>query len=135
MVKRPQKPEERRQPRGANPALEKARAKQRQLRSTQLLQAAFDGNLTRASEALARGASIDTTFEDTGLTALHIAVGTQNLRMVRMLVEHHAAPFGPDARGRWPSLLAATCKASDELCDYVLEAEAEYLKRTGEAIE
>lgn len=63
--------------------------------------------------------------ERTGLTALHIAVGINSLPLVRYLVEVENAPFEPDKLGRWPSAIAAECGASEELCDYIVEKEAQ----------
>jgi Ankyrin repeats (many copies) len=62
--------------------------------------AAYIGNLERVREALASGFSVDAADPDTGLTALHIAAGTNNLALCRMLVEEYGAPFGPDKFGR-----------------------------------
>ena len=63
----------------------------------------------------------------TGMNALHIAVGRNNLRMTKILVEH-GAKFIPDAHGRFPSVIAAEMEVSDELADYIVEAEANALK-------
>lgn len=73
------------------------------------------------------GAPLGAVDPKTGLTALHIAVGTNNLALTRELVEGFKAPFMPDAMGRWPSLIAIECEVSDELSDYVVEAEASFL--------
>jgi len=62
----------------------------------------------------------------TGLTALHIAVGRNDLKMARMLVEA-GAEFVPDNEGRMPSLIAALCEAGEELQDYIAEAEEKAL--------
>ncbi len=59
----------------------------------------------------------------TGMNALHIAIGTNNLPMVKLLVEA-GIPFIPDGQGRMPSLIAALCEVDEELQDYVLEQEA-----------
>ena len=95
--------------------------------NTDLLQAAYDGSLDGVRVALEQGASIAVFHEPTGLTALHIAAGTNNLALCRYLVEEWNAPFGPDKFGRWPTLIAAECHASDELGDYIVEREAEFL--------
>jgi hypothetical protein len=58
----------------------------------------------------------------TGMNALHIAVGRDNLAMARLLVEAGIA-FIPDNEGRFPSTIAAICEVSDELNDYIVEAE------------
>lgn len=66
---------------------------------------------------------------ETGLSVLHVAVGTNNLALVRLLIEEGKAPIGPDRQGRWPTLIAAECCASEELCDYIAEKEADELGR------
>jgi len=68
-------------------------------------------------------APIDFADDATGLMALHIAVGMNNLRAARLLVER-GAPFVPDKRGRMPTTVAAECEVSDEMCDFIAEAEA-----------
>jgi hypothetical protein len=92
-----------------------------------LLMAAYAGDLGGVDTALSQGAAIDAVHPETGLTALHIAVGTHNLGLARYLVEERDAPFGPDGFGRWPTLVAAECGVDDELGDYVAEKEAAYL--------
>ena len=62
----------------------------------------------------------------TGLTALHIAVGQNNLEMAKVLVEA-GAKFQADLLGRWPSTIAAECEVSEELCDFIVEAEEKAL--------
>ena len=61
--------------------------------------------------ALEQGADVATVHEQTGLTALHIAAGTNNLPLAAILIEDWNAPFGPDRFGRWPTVIAAECKA------------------------
>lgn len=95
--------------------------------NAELLQAAYDGNPIDVKVALEQGALIASTHEVTGLTALHIAVGTCNFAMVWCLIEDYGAPFGPDKFGRWPTLIAAECQVSDGLSDYIVEQEARYL--------
>ena len=58
----------------------------------------------------------------TGLTALHIAIGRNDLSLTKLLVEAGAA-FSPDKQGRWPSTIAALMEVDDELLDYVAEME------------
>jgi ankyrin repeat protein len=59
----------------------------------------------------------------TGMNALHIAVGRDHLEMARYLVENGVA-FVPDNQGRMPTTIAAECEVSDEMCDFIAEAEA-----------
>jgi uncharacterized protein len=66
---------------------------------------------------------VDSFDEETGLTALHIAVGRDHLKLAQYLVERGAA-FLPDKQGRMPSTIAAECEVSDEMCDFIAEAEA-----------
>ena len=66
---------------------------------------------------------IDFAQEDTGMTALHIAVGYDYLPIARFLVRH-GARFTPDKEGRMPTTIAAECEVSDEMCDFIAEAEA-----------
>jgi uncharacterized protein len=68
-------------------------------------------------------APIDFADETTGLTALHMAVGQDELEVAQFLVERGAA-FVPDRQGRLPSVVAAECEVSDEMCDFIAEAEA-----------
>jgi hypothetical protein len=58
----------------------------------------------------------------TGMNALHIAVGRNNLEMTKLLVEA-GIKFIADNEGRMPSLIAAICDVDDELSDYIVEAE------------
>jgi hypothetical protein len=57
-----------------------------------------------------------------GMTLLHAACATDNLLALRSLVRDGAA-FVPDRQGRFPSIIAAECEASDELLDFVAEKE------------
>ena len=66
--------------------------------------------------------AINSTHSRTGLTALHIGVGRNNLPMTKKLVEAGAA-FVPDVYGRMPSVIAAEMEVSGELADYIYEAE------------
>jgi len=89
-----------------------------------LLKAAHNGRMDHVKAALTEGANVGAADSLNGLTALHIAVGTNNLPLAKLLVEEWKAPFGPDGFGRWPSVVAAECCASEELCDYIVEQEA-----------
>jgi hypothetical protein len=66
----------------------------------------------------------------TGMTALHIAVGRNNLELTKALVEA-GAKFIPDGQGRMPSVIAAEMEVDEELQDYIVEAEA---KAAGEGV-
>jgi ankyrin repeat protein len=69
-----------------------------------------------ASKALNR------TDPDTGMSALHVAVGLNRIDMVKCLVEAGAL-FFPDYEGRMPSLIAALCETSEEMQDYIAAEE------------
>ena len=96
-----------------------------------LLSAAFEGRTDDAARAIRKGAAVDTRHPETGLTALHIAVGTNNLELARLLAEKYSASFGPDAFGRWPTTVAAECSAVPEIQDYIVDAEARFLDNSG----
>jgi uncharacterized protein len=93
-----------------------------------LLESAYAGNLTGVRDALTAGADVNTVHEQTGLRALHIAVGTNNLALTRYLIEEAKARVGPDESGRWPTIIAAECGVDEILSDYVLDEEAKLLK-------
>jgi ankyrin repeat protein len=63
------------------------------------------------------------THPETGLPLLHYALGANRPNVVRLLLGH-GARVGPDAHGRWPSILALRCECDDEVCDLIEEAEA-----------
>jgi hypothetical protein len=86
------------------------------------------GSLDGVRRAIADGANVNAWNEQTGLTALHLAVGTNNLALVKYLLETAGAELVPDRSGRWPTLIAAQCYASEELCDYIVEQEAKRLE-------
>lgn len=92
-----------------------------------LLRSAFAGDLDGIRAALAKGADVDFLDPQTGLAALHIAIGTNDLEACRMLIEEHGAAIAPDRSGRWPSLIAAQCRVDDDLSDFIVEAEAAFL--------
>jgi hypothetical protein len=60
------------------------------------------------------------------MTALHLAVGRNNIRLARALVQA-GAKFIPDGQGRMPSTIAAELEVDEELQDYIVEAEAKAL--------
>lgn len=92
-----------------------------------LLRAAYAADNAAVIAALEDGADVSAGDPVTGLTALHIAVGTNNLPLVRILIEDWNAPFRPDGKGRWPSVIAAECRVDDGLADYIVEAESLFL--------
>lgn len=92
-----------------------------------LLRAAYAADSAAVIAALEDGADVNAADSVTGLTALHIAVGTNNLPLARILIEDWGAPFGPDGKGRWPSVIAAECRVHETLADYIVEAEEHFL--------
>lgn len=92
--------------------------------SAALLRSAFDGDLDGVKAALAKGADVNAVDPATGLAALHIAVGTNDLELCRYLIDESGATIVPDRAGRWPTLIAAQCHAGEALCDYIVEREA-----------
>lgn len=98
-----------------------------------LLAMAYRGQTDDVLAALRGGADIAMADETTGLNVLHLAVGTNNLTLTKALIEDHDPVFAADKRGRWPSLIAIECEVSDELSDYIAEAEAKYLGLSDQA--
>jgi uncharacterized protein len=88
-----------------------------------LLDAAYNGRTDFVRKLLERRSDIDAADEETGMTALHIAVGRNNLEIARILVERGAS-FIVDKQGRMPTTIAAECEVSEELSDFIAEAEA-----------
>lgn len=89
-----------------------------------LLKAAYDADADSVIAALEGGAEIDYGDPESGLSALHIAIGTNNLPLTRLLIEDWGAAIKPDGRGRWPTVIAAQCRVDEDLSDYVVEAES-----------
>src|SRR6202158_1357588 len=69
-----------------------------------------------------RALFINTVDPVTGMNALHIAVGRDLLEITKLLVEA-GIEFIPDNEGRMPSLIAAICDVSDDMADYIGDAE------------
>lgn len=90
----------------------------------ELLRGAYGGNLERVKAALEAGAEVDFIPPETGLSALHLAVGRSHLAVVKYLIESAKAAIMPDGFGRWPTVIAAQCEASEEVCDYIVEHES-----------
>ena len=95
----------------------------------QLLKAAYAGDLAGVRDAVKAGADVDTIHDQTGLSALHIAVGTNNIALARYLIDEAKARIGPDESGRWPTIIAAECGVDEILSDYLLEVEAKLIER------
>lgn len=93
-----------------------------------LLRAAYGGDVTGIQEAMRQGADINAVHPETGLAALHMAVGANDLPLSRFLIEQCHARFFADKFGRWPTLIAAECQVDDALSDYIAEREAEFLR-------
>lgn len=89
-----------------------------------MLRRAYAADLDGVIAALKAGANVNATDPVMGLTALHIAVSTNNLTLTQILIEDWHAAFMADARGRWPTLIAAEAEVDDALSDYIVEAEA-----------
>lgn len=94
--------------------------------AAQLIRGAFASNQDWIKEALVDGADVNAVDPKTGLAALHIVVGQNDLRLCRFLVEECGARFFPDMFGRMPTIVAAECRVDDELTDYIGEKEAAY---------
>lgn len=88
-----------------------------------LLESAYDGDVSKVEALLDYGVPLETADEITGMTALHWAVGCNHLDLARFLVKRGAL-FLPDKQGRMPTTIAAECEVSEELCDFIAEAEA-----------
>lgn len=88
-----------------------------------LFDAAYRGLTDEVRRSLEHRPDIDAVDDATGMTVLHVAVGRDHLELARFLVER-GARFLPDKQGRMPSTIAAECEVSEELCDFIAEAEA-----------
>ena len=89
-----------------------------------LLNCAYNNDLETADRLIrALGAEVNFADPRNGLTALHIAVGRDHLALAKYLVRS-GAKFVPDHQGRTPTTVAAECEVSDEMCDFIAEAEA-----------
>jgi len=88
------------------------------------LSAVYNADNDKAVAALKQGVDVNATDPVMGLTALHLAVGTNNLTLTQILVEDWHAEFKPDGTGRWPTSIAAHARVDDALSNYIVEAEA-----------
>ena len=111
-----------------DPAAQPGDQPERDTPEQRLLMAAYGGDINGIQAALKLGADINATHPETGLSALHIAVGVNDIFLCRYLVEKCSVGFFPDRFGRWPTLIAAECQVDDALSDYIVEAEARYLE-------
>lgn len=91
------------------------------------LSAVYGADTPKALLALNDGVDVNSADPLTGLTALHVAVGTNNLVLTRILVETWGAAIKADGRGRLPSVVAAECRVDERLGDYIVKAEAKAL--------
>ena len=89
-----------------------------------LFAAAYRGDIDGVVAALEAGIDVNAVEPETGLSVLHIAVGTNRLSLTRLLIEEWGVDIKPDGRGRWPTLIAARCRVDEDLCDYIVDAEA-----------
>lgn len=89
-----------------------------------VIKAAYMGDIRLMWAAKGMGANLGTAEADTGLTAVHIAAGIDDLAMLRYLIEEEKIGLSADRFGRWPSIVAAECRASVEVIEYLADAEA-----------
>ena len=89
-----------------------------------LIAAAFNGDILNARKAFDAGANVNAIDKRTGLAALHIAVGANDLGFARFLVEEANAQFFADGFGRMPSIVAIDCRADDDVFNFIAEKEA-----------
>jgi uncharacterized protein len=102
------------------------------LRHATFLEAVYQGDIESMRSFLKEDPSCIKSVEKwPGLTALHIAVGCNNIEMAMALVEAGAG-FVPDWEGRMPSVIAAEMEVSEELADYIVEAESRALQAQGQ---
>lgn len=92
-----------------------------------LLSSAFRGETANAIQALEAGSDVNMVDPSTGLSALHIAAGTNNLDLMKRLVEEFDAAFFADRFGRLPTTVAVECGANPDALDYIVDAEAKFI--------
>jgi hypothetical protein len=100
---------------------------------SRLLLAAYGADIQNLAKAVKDGADINAVHPQSGLCALHIAVGLNDIATCRLLIEKYGAAFFPDRMGRWPTLIAAECRVDEALSDYIVEQEARFLERNRSA--
>jgi uncharacterized protein len=100
--------------------------RRRYLLLPEFLELAWTGDISKMRPALddprGRAMFINTVDRTTGMNALHIAVGRNNLDMAKLLIEA-GIKIIPDGEGRMPSLIAALCETSEEMQDYIADEE------------
>jgi ankyrin repeat protein len=96
-----------------------------------IIKAVCSGSIAQLKTALLmRELDLDATNPDTGMTALHMAVGFNRLDMVKLIVAA-GAKFSADYEGRLPSIMAADLQVDEELQDYITSAETGTLEQSG----
>jgi len=92
----------------------------------EFLELAWTGDTPKMRAILAHktfiGRFLNTVDRMTGMNALHIAVGRNNLDMAKLLIEA-GIKIIPDGEGRMPSLIAALLETSEEMQDYIAAEE------------
>ena len=91
---------------------------------SELLRAVKEGNFREVKRLIESGADINERNlykDERDVTALHVAVGSGSLEMVKYLVEHGAKVTREDCRGRDSVLLWACLFGNDVIADYLLQ--------------
>ncbi len=83
-------------------AKQQAKAEPRQARFFEwdLVGPAYHGATDVVEKRIDKGLDVNMVDQATGLSALHVAVGTDNLALTKKLVEEHGAAFFADNHGR-----------------------------------
>ena len=87
------------------------------------LRAAYEGDLHLVQQLIDENAWPDQPDEHTGLTALHIAAGTNNLELVDYLLDTVKLDIKSDAFSRFPSTVAIECQADPDIIDRLISVE------------
>ena len=94
---------------------------------SELLKAVEEGNFREVKRLIESGVDVNerSLYKDMwGNTALHLAVGSGSLEMVKYLVEHGAKVTREDCPGRDSVLWCACFKGNHVVVDYLLQHEA-----------
>lgn len=89
------------------------------------LDAVDNGDFYLARVFLENGANVNARDELTGMSALHLAVATNNLPMAKLLRSDWNAAIQEDNLGRTPTVLAAQDYVDQALKTYIFEKECE----------